>query len=69
MDGKYVPIVELNFDIVVQVSDSESDKAGISVITGLFGAGAALENKNDNRSINSIKLEESEIIVKSSNKR
>ncbi len=56
IDGKYIPIVEMSFDIMVEVSDSESDKAGISVITGLFGAGAALENKNDNRSINSIKF-------------
>ena len=48
------PIVKLKYNVVVEADDSESDKAGISVVGGIFGIGGAIENKNANRLTNSI---------------
>jgi len=53
-ESKRTPIVELKYNVVVEADDSESDKAGISVVGGFFGFGGAIENKNANRSTNSI---------------
>ncbi len=41
-ESKKTPIVELKYNVVVEADVSESGKAGISVVGGIFGIGAAI---------------------------
>lgn len=56
VDGLMVEINKVDFNVVIEANDGESGKSGVSVIAGVFGAGAAIENKSDSKSINSIKF-------------
>jgi hypothetical protein len=51
-----IEINKVDFNLVIEANDGESGKSGISVIAGVFGAGAAIESKSDSKSINSIKF-------------
>jgi hypothetical protein len=56
VDGYMIEINKVDFNLVIEANDGESGKSGISVIAGVFGAGAAIESKSDSKSINSIKF-------------